>query len=112
LPSLHLARKAVSLLAQLGFPRERYRVLVNRVTGRDGLRSSDLEKIFNAPVHACFPNDPRTLDRAVTLGQPLTGDCELGRAVEDLARRLAGVPAGEKLRNGVVVQARPAFSES
>jgi len=112
LPSLHLARKAVNLLAQLGFPRERYQVLVNRVSRRDALRDSDLEKIFNAPVHACFPDDGRALDRAVTMGQPLAGDCELGRVIEELARRLAGVPAGEKRPAGMVLQARPAFSES
>ena len=112
LASLHLARKAINLLAQLGFPRERYQVLINRVSRRDGLRGSDLEKIFSAPVRACFPNDPCALDRAVTMGQPLAGDCELGRAIEDLARRLAGVPGGEKRPSGMVLQARPAFSES
>ncbi len=112
LPSLHLARKAVNLLAQLGFPRERYRVLINRVSRRDTLRGSDMEKIFNAPVHACIPNDYCALDRAVAMGQPLGGEGELGRAVEGLAGRLAGVPAGEKRRSGVVLEARPAFSES
>jgi pilus assembly protein CpaE len=112
LPSLHLARKAVNLLGQLGFPRERYRVLVNRVSRRDTLKGSDMEKIFNAPVHASIPNDGCALDRAVTLGQPLGADGELGRAVEDLARRLAGVPAGEKRRSGMMLEARPAFSES
>jgi len=48
----------------------------------------------------------------VTMGQPLSGDCEVGRAVEDFARRLGGVPAGAKRRGAVVMEARPAFSQS
>ncbi|MBM3744360.1 MAG: MinD/ParA family protein [Acidobacteria bacterium] len=112
LPSLHLARKAVNLLSQIGFPRERYRVLINRSSRRDELRNSDMEKIFNVPVHASVPDDYLALDRVVTMGQALNGDSELGRAVEDVARRLAGVPAAEKRRSAVVLTARPVFSES
>jgi pilus assembly protein CpaE len=112
LPSLHLARKAVSLLTQLGFPKERFRMIINRTSRRDGLRGSDMEKIFNAPVHASFPNDGFSLDRVVTMGQPLGSDCDLGWAVEDFARRLAGVPAAATRRSAAVLEARPAFSES
>lgn len=112
LPSLHLARKAVNLLTQLGFARERFRVLINRTSRRDGLLSSDMEKIFNAPVHASFPNDGPSLDRVVTMGQPLGGDCELGRALENFARRLSGVPAANQRRNSAVLEALPAFSQS
>jgi len=75
LPSLHLARKAVRLLTQLGLPPERYRVLINRVSRRETLRGSDVEKILNAPVHACVPQDFGALDRAITMGQSLGGDC-------------------------------------
>jgi hypothetical protein len=46
------------------------------------------------------------------MGQALSGDSELGRAVEDVARRLAGVQAVEKRRAAAVLAARPAFSES
>jgi pilus assembly protein CpaE len=112
LPSLHLARKAVNLLAQIGFPRERFRVVINRTSRKDELRDSDMEKIFSAPVHASLPDDYLALDRVVTMGQALNGDTELGRAVEDVARRLAGVPAVEKRRTAAVMTARPAFSES
>jgi len=111
LPSLHLARKAVSLLAQLGFPRERYQVLINRTSQRDVLRSSDMEKLFNAPVHATFPDDHSALERAVTMGQPLSRDCKLGRAVEDLAMRLAGVAAEDKGGGGMMAQPHAVLSE-
>src|SRR5271154_2717819 len=90
LPSLHLARKAVTLLEQLGFPKERFQVLMNRVDKRDELGAPEIEKLFNCSVHSRIPNDYFSLHRAVTLGQPVDGHSELGKAIESLANRLSG----------------------
>jgi len=89
LPSLHLTRKALTLVDRLGFPRERFNVLVNRVDKRDDIGTADMEKLFGSPVHARLPNDYFALHRVVTLGQPLGADCELGRAIEGVAQRLS-----------------------
>jgi len=95
LPSLHLTRKALNLVDRLGFPRERFQVLVNRVDKRDDIGVADMEKLFGSPVHARLPNDYFALHRVVTLGQPLGADCELGRAIESVAQRLsAGLDGG------------------
>ena len=88
LPSLHLTRKAMTLIAQLGFPKDRFRVLVNRCDRNEEMSNADMEKLFNSPVHARLPNDYFALHRVVTLGAPLGNDCELGRAIETLARSL------------------------
>lgn len=112
LPSLHLARRAVNLLGQLGFVSDRFHVVVNRVNKRDGLGGSDIEKIFNCKVHASIPNDYFSLHRVVTLGQPLAPDCELGKAIESFAGRIAGVTSGEKRRSGTVLDAAPALSQT
>lgn len=85
LASLHLTRRAVNVLEQLGFTRERYRVLINRASKRDGITGSDMEKIFNCPVYEMFPNDYFSLHRVVSLGQSLTAECELGRTIERFA---------------------------
>jgi pilus assembly protein CpaE len=90
LPSLHLARKAVNLLDQLGFPKERFQIMVNRINKRDEIGGADFEKLFNCPVHSRVPNDYFSLHRAVTLGQPVDGHCELGKAIQSLAERLCG----------------------
>ena len=90
LPSLHLARKAVNLLDQLGFPKERFQIMVNRINKRDEIGGADFEKLFNCPVHSRVPNDYFSLHRAVTLGQPVDGHCELGKAIQSLAERLSG----------------------
>ncbi|HYL74170.1 MAG TPA: P-loop NTPase [Bryobacteraceae bacterium] len=96
LPSLHLARKAVNLLDQLGFPKERFQMMVNRINRHDEIAGSDIEKLFNCSVHSRIPNDYFSLHRAVTLGQPVDGHCELGKAIEDLAGRLSGQGAQER----------------
>jgi pilus assembly protein CpaE len=96
LPSLHLARKAVNLLDQLGFPKERFQIIVNRINKRDEIGGADFEKLFNCQVHSRVPNDYFSLHRAVTLGQPVDGHCELGKAIQNLAERLCGGGSNEK----------------
>ncbi|MBM3466058.1 MAG: hypothetical protein FJX76_28550 [Armatimonadetes bacterium] len=96
LASLHLSRRAIGLLTQLGFAKERYEVVVNRLSRRDGIGSADLEKIFNAPVHATLPNDYFSLHRVMSLGQALSPDCDLGKAVTALAARVCKVPQPDK----------------
>ncbi|HTW64112.1 MAG TPA: P-loop NTPase [Bryobacteraceae bacterium] len=90
LPSLHLARKAVNLLDQLGFPKERFQIMMNRIDRRDEIAGSDIERLFNCAIDARIPNDYFSLHRAVTLGQPVDAHCELGKAMESLASRLSG----------------------
>ena len=90
LPSLHLARKAVNLLDQLGFPKERFQIVMNRIDRRDEIAGADIERLFNCAIDARIPNDYFSLHRAVTLGQPVDGHCELGKAIESLASRLSG----------------------
>jgi pilus assembly protein CpaE len=89
LPSLHLARKAVNLLDQLGFPKERFQILMNRINRRDEIAGSDIERLFNCTIDARIPNDYFSLHRAVTLGQPVDAHCDLGKAMENLAGRLS-----------------------
>lgn len=113
LPSLHLARKAINMLGQLGLTKDRYRLLVNRVNKRDGIGLADLEKIFNSPVDAMFPNDYFSLHRVVTLGQPLGSDCELGKAVEGLSKKISGsIEAEKKKPSNMIETARPALSQT
>lgn len=96
LPSLHLARKAVTLLEQLGFPNERFQIMINRINKRDEIAGSDIERLFNCSVDARIPNDYFSLHRAVTLGQPVEAHCELGKAIEHLAIRVSGSGSAER----------------
>src|SRR5580658_4631208 len=101
LPSLHLARKAVNLLDQLGFPKDRFQILMNRIDRRDEIAGSDIERLFNCSIDARIPNDYFSLHRAVTLGQPVDGHSELGKAVESLAGRLSGGRGQDRKRAAI-----------
>ncbi len=101
LPSLHLARKAVNLLDQLGFPKERFQILMNRINRRDEIAGSDIERLFNCAIDARIPNDYFSLHREVTLGQPVDAHCELGKAMESLAGRLSGKGGQDRKRASV-----------
>ncbi|MDX2149301.1 MAG: AAA family ATPase [Bryobacteraceae bacterium] len=112
LPSLHLARRAVQMLLQLGFAKDRFQVVINRASRSDGIGSSDIEKLFNCTVHAMLPNDYFSLHRVVTLGETLSDECELGRAVQGLAGQLTGLSLGDKRRGAALMTARPVFSQT
>jgi len=111
LTSLHLARKAINFLIQLGFGKDRYQVIVNRLSRFDGIAGSDIEKIFNCQVHASFPNDYFSLHRVLSLGQPLGGDCDLGKAINGLAGRMIGGTVTSKKR-GATLEMKTALTRS
>jgi pilus assembly protein CpaE len=112
LPSLHLTRKALTMVDQLGFPKDRFQVLVNRVDKRDDISTADMEKLFGCAIHAKLPNDYFSLHRVVTLGQPLGADGELGKAIEQVAARLSGSLAPLKKSAQPAREMRPAFSQA
>ena len=109
LPSLHLTRKAVNLTDNVGFPKDRLHVLMNRVDKRAGLGVASLEKLFNCGVYASFPNDYFSLDRVVTLGQPLGAETDLGKAVEGVSVRISGRSSNKKTP-AAAKDLKPAFS--
>ncbi len=111
LPSLHLTRKALTMVDQLGFPKDRFQVLVNRVDKRDDISTADMEKLFGCSIHAKLPNDYFSLHRVVTLGQPLGADGELGKAIEQVAARLSGSLAPPKKAPPAAREMKPAFSQ-
>jgi pilus assembly protein CpaE len=93
LPSLHLTRKAVSALAQIGLSLENFRVIVNRAGRADEVNLEAMAKIFKAPVFATFPNDYLSLHKALSAGQPI-GPCALERALWEFARAICSQPRG------------------
>ncbi len=112
LPSLHLTRKALTLVENLGFPKDRFHVLVNRIDKRSDIGTTEMEKLFGTKVHASLPNDYFSLHRVVTLGQPLGGDGDLGKSIENVATRLCGAFDGGKKTTTSAGGMRPAFSQA
>ncbi len=110
LPSLHLTRKAVNLLRQVGLGKDRCFVVVNRSHRSDEIDAQGMEKIFNSPVHAMLPNDAWELSRVLTLGEPLDTGSELGKAVEGLVAQLCGPVKTEQKRAGALRGATPVMN--
>jgi pilus assembly protein CpaE len=113
LASLHLARRAINLVTQIGFGKDRYQVVVNRLNRKDGIGGGDLEKIFSTPIHATIPSDYFALHRVISLGQALAPDCELGKSIAAFAAKIAG-NGGSVEKRGVsgLTETRPALSRA
>lgn len=111
LPSLHLTRKALSMLELLGFEKSKYSVVVNRLGKKDSFGGGDLEKMFGTPICASLPNDYFSLHRAVTRGEPIEGAGDLGRAVAELAAGLAGQPQASQRQARSLFGAKPVYSQ-
>lgn len=107
LASLHLGRRAVAMLQQLGFDRDRFRILVNRTNRRDGISVSDMERIFSCPVFATVPNDFFALHKAITRAEPLSNDTEICRSFDQLAGRISGVGGKEKKNGAATLDGKP-----
>jgi len=112
LPSLHLTSKALTLVDNLGFPRDRFHVLINRLDKKSDIGMADMEKLFGVKVHASLPNDYFSLHRVVTLGQPLGADGELGKSIENVASRLCGAFDPGKKTATATREMRPALSQA
>lgn len=111
LSSLHLARRAVLYLESLGYGRERFQILINRLGKQDEISPADLAKILSCPVLAMFPNDYASLHRAIARAEPLPPECELGRVVAQVAAKTAGRSPLDPSRAAHVLETRPALSE-
>ena len=85
LPSLHLTRKCLLHLEQVGLSRDQYSLLVTRTQRRQELTSQDIEKVFGAPISFVFPEDRTATHRALTAGKPIAPNVELGRALRNFA---------------------------
>ena len=105
LPSLHMTRKCILFLDQMGFSRDRFRVLVNRSSRKDELTYQDMERVFNFPVHYTFPDDYATVHRALTAGKPVPPNCDMGKHIRRFTDGLLGPdkPADQKKKSGLSV---------
>ncbi len=99
LPSLHLARKAVSYMqrSNQGVPCE---VLLNRVEKRRVLDHREISRAIGAEVRHTFPNELFAVERALTGRERIAGDTSLGRTISYFAagilRRAAAAPPARR----------------
>jgi pilus assembly protein CpaE len=95
LPSLHLARKCISYLEQVGMERQQFSLVVNRMHRRQELTVQDIQKVFNFPISFVFPEDHGATHRALTMGKSVAPNCELGRALRKFGKTSFGEEKAE-----------------
>ncbi len=88
LASLHLTRRAVRTIRQLGFDFSRFGVLLNRMDNRAELSSSELKKLFDCDIDRGLPTDSSGLHSSLVQGKPLDASSGFGKAVQGLADKL------------------------
>ena len=85
IPSLHLAREKYVYLKQLDLG-ERVSVLLNRCPKRSLISPQQIEQLLGVPIYMTFPNDYQGVQRAMTAGQWVEPNSELGRQFTALAQ--------------------------
>ena len=80
--------KALDTLLQIGLPRDRFRVVLNRADSKVGLDSSDVERVMKVQVDAMIPSS-RLVPTSLNKGRPVVLD-EPSSEVSVSVRQLAG----------------------
>ncbi|MGZ8630040.1 MAG: AAA family ATPase [Actinomycetota bacterium] len=80
--------KALDTLLQIGLPRDRFRVVLNRADSKVGLDSSDVERVMKVQVDAMIPSS-RLVPTSLNKGRPVVFD-EPSSEVSVSVRQLAG----------------------
>ena len=106
LASLHLTRRAVKLLQQLEFDSSRYQILINRMNEQSEVSSSDLTKLFDCRVDRGLPADRTAIARALRDGRAADAESSIGRAINSLAEKLAGINQVKKASSRMAVAAK------
>ncbi len=91
--SLHLAKRRVGELLDLGLAAENIRLVLNRIGGKKSLKAQDVEEVVGVPVSAAIKNDYDTFNEAYMKGGLVRPDSPVGRQIGALARSIMGLPA-------------------
>jgi pilus assembly protein CpaE len=90
-PALHQTRQMVQRLLDSGFPREKLRLVINKMAKRSDLTVPELEKALGQDVYATVPDDYESLHESYSEGRLLQENTIVRRSVAQLARRIAGI---------------------
>jgi pilus assembly protein CpaE len=85
----HLA-KAIDTLSQVGFPRERFRIVLNFVDAKVGLEPARVERVMKIHIDSLIPAS-RSVPAALNRGRPVYIEdpkCEVSRRIATLAESL------------------------
>jgi pilus assembly protein CpaE len=99
LPFLHDAKRLVALLGNVGFPRDRIRLLVNRWEKGSEISTSDVRESLGVEVEFELPNSFAAVAHSINHGIPVLKGAPkdpIARALAAFADRLAPKPAQKR----------------
>jgi pilus assembly protein CpaE len=86
--SIRAAKRTLGVFKQLGFLRDKVKVVANRVGKKDSVKVDDIEKTLNYPVSWVIPNNYPVAIDAVNSGIPLVnhkGGSNVAKSILELA---------------------------
>ena len=93
--SLLQTRRIVQRLVQLDCPKEKLKVLVNRVQKGQVVYPDDLKSMIGVPVEAVFPSDSPEISEAHASGRLMAPKSDFGRRIAQFSAQLTGKTAEE-----------------
>jgi len=91
--SIRATKKTLGALKDLGYTRDKVRVVVNRVGKKDPIKSDQIEKTLHYPVSWVVPNDYAVVIEAINTGYPLVsqkGNSNVAKSIWELANDIPG----------------------
>ena len=86
--SLRAAKKTLGVFKQLGYLRDKVKVVANRVGKKDSIKMDDIEKTLRQPVSWVVPNNYPVVIDAINSGVPLInhkGGSNVAKSIRELA---------------------------
>lgn len=89
--ALHHTQRIITRLLESGYDRENLRIVLNRPPKQFDVTIQELEKMLGARIHGTIVNDYDTLHESYAEGTLASPATAIGRAISELARRIAGL---------------------
>lgn len=89
--ALHHAQRIVTRLVESGMAPASLRIILNRPPKQFDITIAELEKMLGASILGIVANDYETLNDSYAEGMLAAPNTAIGKAISDLARRLAGL---------------------
>jgi pilus assembly protein CpaE len=90
-PALHQSQIVVRSLFEIGYGRNRLRLILNQAPKRMDITVEEMEKMLSLPVYAALPNEFSELYETYSEGRLLGSGSSLGKHFCGLARKITGV---------------------
>jgi pilus assembly protein CpaE len=90
-PALHQAKQTLQSLWDVGFSRDRVKVILNRMPKRSEISVEELDRMLGTVIYSTVPNDFPSLFDAYAERRLLPAESYLGRHFTRVASKITGV---------------------